>query len=214
MNYLAHGWRLVHEPFLLAGIAAPDWVRLIDKKMRLRSKTARLFTAVEDHPLACFAQGVVRHHEEDDWFHQSRAFVELNLQFAHEFGRRLPADEGFRPGFLGHIVVELLLDAVLIENEPACVDRYYAALAQVDPAEAQRCANALATQPTELLERLLPRFLAERFLYDYLDDGKLLTRLNQVLRRVGLPPLPAEFAEAFPAVREAVRARQRELLPA
>lgn len=70
---------------MLAGIAAPDWVRLIDKKMRLRSKTARLFTAVEDRSLACFAQGVVQHHQEDDWFHQSQAFVELNLQFAHEF---------------------------------------------------------------------------------------------------------------------------------
>jgi hypothetical protein len=49
-------------------------------------------------------------------------------------------------------------------------------------------------------------------LYDYLEDDKLLSRVGAVLRRVGLPPLPESFIELLPAMRNAVRARQRELL--
>src|SRR5262245_35641363 len=33
MNYLAHGWRFVEEPYLLAGTAAPDWMSVIDRKI-------------------------------------------------------------------------------------------------------------------------------------------------------------------------------------
>ncbi len=40
MNYLAHGWRYTDEPYVLAGTAAPDWLSVIDRKIRLRSRTA------------------------------------------------------------------------------------------------------------------------------------------------------------------------------
>ena len=60
---------------------------------------------------------------------------------------------------------------------------------------------------------LVTRFLQERFLYDYREDGKLLVRLNHVMRRVGLPQLPDELAELFPAMRATVRERRDELLP-
>jgi hypothetical protein len=59
---------------------------------------------------------------------------------------------------------------------------------------------------------LVPRFIEERFLYDYREDGKLLTRLNHVMRRVGLPQLPLDMAEAFPTMRDRVRQRKSDLL--
>src|SRR5262245_50971039 len=40
MNYLAHGWRFVGQPYVLAGTAAPDWLSVIDRKIRLRLRTA------------------------------------------------------------------------------------------------------------------------------------------------------------------------------
>jgi hypothetical protein len=212
MNYLAHGWRFVHEPYFLAGTAAPDWLSVIDRKVRLRSKRAAEFVADSDPQLAAIASGVVQHHADDAWFHATPAFTELNLAFAVEVRERLPGDEGFRPSFLGHILVELLLDATLAEEQPRRLDDYYATLAELDPAKVQQAISRLATQPTDRIAALLPRFAAERFLYDYLDDGKLLTRLNHVMRRVGLPLLPAAIAELFPGMRERVRQRRKELL--
>jgi hypothetical protein len=37
-------------------------------------------------------------------------------------------------------------------------------------------------------------------------------RLNQVMRRVGFPPLPAELAEILPPARRLIARRRRELL--
>ena len=62
------------------------------------------------------------------------------------------------------------------------------------------------------LAAFIPMFSGERFLWDYLDDGKLMVRLNQVMRRVKLPALPADFARLLPAARRLVAERQAELL--
>jgi hypothetical protein len=213
MNYLAHGYRFVREPYSLAGTAAPDWLSVIDRKMRLRAKRAAEFVADEDAELAALARGVVQHHHDDDWFHQTAAFSELSLQLAVEIRDLLPADDGFRPSFLGHILVELVLDSTLAEDEPARLNNYYEALAALDPLRVQQHINRLATRTTDRLELLVPRFREERFLYDYLDDGRLLMRLNHVMRRVGLPALPDELKTMFPSIRERVRRRRDELLP-
>ena len=212
MNYLAHGWRFAHEPYVLAGTAVPDWLNVIDRRMKVRSKTAALFVEHEDPATAAIARGIVQHHRDDAWFHETPAFVHLSGQFSRRLAAVLPGDEGFRPWFLGHILVELLLDAALLEEDPQRLDDYYAALAAVDPGAIQSAVNAIATKTTDRLVVLLPRFLAERFLYDYLDDGKLLTRLNAVMRRVGLPQLPPEVTTLFAAMRTAVNDSKHELL--
>lgn len=213
MNYLAHGYRFTDEPHFLAGTAAPDWLSVIDRKMRLRSKHAAQFVEDADPQLAALARGIVQHHRDDEWFHQTTAFNELNLQFAVAIRDALPADDGFRPSFLGHILVELLLDAVLFEEEPARLDRYYAALAAIESVNVQTMINRLATRTSDRIVMLIPRFVSERFLADYSDDGRLLVRLNHVMRRVNLPQLPPKIAELFPAMRQQVRRRRSELLP-
>src|SRR5262245_30283705 len=158
MNYLAHGWRFAAEPYFLAGTAAPDWLSVIDRKVRLRSRRAAEFVADPDPLLAAVARGVVQHHVDDAWFHATPACNELNLAFAVEIRSSLPGDEGFRPSFLGHILVELLLDAVLAEEEPRRLDNYYAALSELDPAATERAISRLATQPAERVAALIPRF--------------------------------------------------------
>jgi hypothetical protein len=212
MNYLAHGWQYTDEPYVLAGTAAPDWLSVIDRKIRLRSRTAAEVVADSDPVLAAVARGIVQHHTDDAWFHATPAFNELSLQFAVEIREALPGDEGFRPSFLGHILVELLLDRALAEDEPQRLDNYYAALAKLDAEITQQAISRLATRPVDRIVTLLPRFLSERFLYDYLDDAKLLMRLNHVMRRVGLPQLPPSLGELIPSLRERVRKRMAQLL--
>ena len=212
MNYLAHGWRFTADPYFLAGTATPDWLNVIDRKMRTRSKKAKEFTENVDPHVSAVARGIVQHHFDDDWFHQSRAFQELNLEFTVLLKQVLPADDSFRPSFVGHILVELLLDAALAEAAPSRLDDYYGALSQLDGGAVQAAINLLATRQSDQVSYLLARFLGERFLYDYLEDAKLLTRLNHVMRRVGLPLLPAETADLLPAMRATVRRRAKELL--
>ena len=72
--------------------------------------------------------------------------------------------------------------------------------------------SRLATQPVPQLAALIPRFIDERFLYDYLDDAKLLTRLNHVMRRVNLPQIPPTLVDLFPLMYRRVRDRMTDLL--
>jgi hypothetical protein len=212
MNYFAHGRHAIDRPYHLAGTAIPDWLNVVDRRIRARAKYARPLLADSDPRVAAIAAGIVRHHHDDAWFHSTRAFAELSLDFTLTIRDLLPADDGFRPSFLGHILVELLLDWELIAGDPALLDGYYAAIDSVDAKLVADVVERMTDRPCELLAVLIPRFSVERFLWDYREDAKLCYRLNQVMRRVKLPLLPAEFAEILPAARRAVRSRQVELL--
>ena len=72
------------------------------------------------------------------------------------------------------------------------------AMAEVDPQLVQTVVNRISVQPTRRLAEFLPLFCRERFLWDYAEDGKLMVRLNQVLRRVGLAPLAESVREILP----------------
>lgn len=211
MNYLAHGWRYVARPYFMAGTALPDWLNVLDRKVRVRSQRAAAFLDDVDPQVAELAAGVVQHHRDDRWFHDHPVFVELSWQFTVLLREALPGDDGFRPSFLGHILVELLLDAELVAARPQVLHDYYAALDELDPRAVAAAVNRLAPRPVARLAEFLPLFSRERFLWDYLDDDKLCFRLGQVLRRVGLPPLPAEFVEILPEARRRVADRAHQL---
>ena len=212
MNYFGHGYQHVDDPYFLSGTAVPDWLGVIDRRVRARARLAKPWTADADPQLAAVAAGVVRHHEDDDWFHRTRAFAELSLTLTVEVRELLAGDPGFRPSFLGHILVAILLDGALITRDVTRLERYYQALESVDPAAVSRAVHRMTTGPVPTLERMIPLFCAERFLYDYLDDAKLLSRLNRVMKRVKLPQLPPVFLTFLPEARRRVYGRCDELL--
>lgn len=214
MNYFAHGRAYVDQPYFLAGTAVPDWLNVANRKAKARAKTAEQFSDDSDPVVAGIAAGIMQHHHDDSWFHGTRAFVELSMEFAIAIRERLNHERGFRAGFLGHVFVELLLDACLIEEDPSLLDAYYASVRLLDARRVSQIVNCMTTQPAPLLEPLIPRFQQERFLYDYLEDDRLLCRMNQVMRRVKLAPLPETLLSFISEARVQVRARQEELLTA
>ena len=212
MNYFAHGYLYVDDPYFLAGTAVPDWLSVVDRKMRVRSKRVAPLVDHRDQRVAALAAGILRHHADDRWFHQTRAFAELSLQFTVAVRDILSQDDGFRPSFLGHILVEILLDATLIVDDPRRLDAYYAAFGRIDTQYVAQTVNEMATCESPLLGEFIQKFCSLRFLYDYVQDEKLLCRLNQVMRRVKLPALPDALLAILPSARCDVRQRRDELL--
>lgn len=212
MNYFAHGRQFVDRPYFLAGTAVPDLLNVVNRRVRARRKLAEPFAGDANPHVAALARGIVRHHQDDDWFHRTKAFTELSLQFTVRIRDWQSEDVSMRPWFLGHILIELLLDAWLIEREPQRLDAYYAAFAKVDARLVAATITRMTGQPVELMAVFIPRFLHERFLYEYLDNAKLLYRLNQVMRRVGLPVLPDDFVTLLPTARAEIAASAPDLL--
>ncbi len=214
MNYFAHGYRFVDDPYFLAGTAVPDWLSVVDRRVRVRPKDAENHAQTADGVSARIARGIAQHHADDARFHTTDAFAELSWRYTVAIRDLLPGDDGLRPSFLGHILIEILLDAVIIGEQPQSLEAYYQAMSEVDAGVVEETVNRIATAKTERLALLIPAFTRERFLCDYSDDGRLLRRLNQVMRRVGLDLLPDRFMEVLPAARREVAQRRYDLLPA
>lgn len=158
------------------------------------------------------AAGIVQHYKDDAWFHGTPVFASLSSSLSRLVRDALGPDEGLRCWFLGHILVELLLDAELISAQPHQLEAYYAALADVPPELVQQAVNLMAPRRAERLAAFIGVFLRERFLFDYGDDVKLAFRLEQVLRRAGLSPAGEALQHVLPSARRLVSQRAADLL--
>ena len=94
---------------------------------------------------------------------------------------------------------------------PAGLTEYYRVLDEVDAQRVEAAVNRMAPRPTERLAVFIELFRRERILWDYLEDDKLMVRLNQVMRRVRLDRLPG-VRRLLPAARELVTERKDALL--
>lgn len=212
MNYFAHAFQRLDDPYLVAGTAVPDWLSVADRQCRVRRRTAEPWLADPDPHVAAVARGVLCHLADDARFHSTRAFAESSLALTGLVRRVLDDDKSFRAGFLGHLLVELLLDATLIARWPDRLAIYQELLDSVDPDEVQRAVNQMARQPSDRLATFIRLFCRERILEDYLEDQRLLVRLDQVMRRVGFAPLPPAFLEVLPEARRLVSSQEKRLL--
>jgi len=212
MNYFAHALPFLDRPYFMAGTGVPDWLTVVDRRVRVRIKHAEPFLHDPDQHTAAVAGGMLQHLRDDARFHNTRAFLETCLELTAQVRDALGAEAGFRPGFLGHLLLEVLLDAALAAEQPAALEQYYQVLEAVDAAVVQRAVNHICPVPTDRLAPMIRQFCRHRILWDYLEDGKLMVRLNQVLRRVQFEPLPAGFGDMLPAARRLVAARRSELL--
>ena len=92
----------------------------------VRSKHVLPFIDDPDAPTAArIRRRHVQHFHDDARFHETRAFVEVAFALTASARDALGNEAGLRPSFLGHLLTEVLLDWVLIEEAPAALDAYY-----------------------------------------------------------------------------------------
>jgi len=208
------------------------------KKVRAEESMNRFEPCAD--PCTQLAQGILQHLADDQRFHANPAFLELSYRLSQQAAELLdgqqasalpvvslpeeargsagmaadpPSDApGGYAAFVGHLVLEVLLDAVLIEENPARLEQYYQALQTVDPELVQKTVNHMVPRSTQRLAPMIVEFRRLRVLWDYLEDRRLWYRLNQVMRRVGLPELPEAFVDLLPQARQAVACRKQQLL--
>ena len=213
MNYLAHGYRFLDQPIFLAGTAVPDWLRVSDPRVRARAKlTAATLENSDDEPFQQLCRGILQHHADDDLFHASIVFQQISEQLATSFRLIMPDCYDHRPGILGHIVTELLLDNELARRDPTLLPRYYKALDFIESEWIQSAVNRIVRKPAYELSRFVDIFCDVQFLYDYAANSQLLYRLNQVFGRAQLEPLNEKVFGVFDEARELLRVRSMDLL--
>lgn len=194
------------------GCAIPDWLGAVDRRCRVRKNGAEKLLEDSDPLVVNIAGGIIQHIDDDKWFHAGAKFTDLSMVFAVELRDLLVGEAGFRPGFLGHIIIELLLDGFLHENYPGQLDRFYEMVRAADSNAIQDAVNLMATRPTTKLAEYFEVFNREKYLYDYNDDERLMYRVNYVLRRVKLNPVDDRVVNWVPSARKRVYDSVNELL--
>ena len=190
----------------------PDWLSVAARKTKCRTRHVEPFLDREDSPLADLAYGIKQHHTDDLWFHESEAFSRLSLEFSKQIKEEFGESTSMRPWFLGHILVELLLDDELIQREPEQLVRYYDCIAETDAEWIAEQVAMMCGRDVGKLAEFIGKFLELRFLEDYHDDQTLTMRLNQVMNRVGLEQLPESFPKLLPWAREEIAKSAIELV--
>ena len=213
MNYFAHALPFLNRPHFLVGTAVPDWMMVADRPLRLRAQHAEACLNDSDPYTAEVAAGVLQHFRDDTRFHGTKAFAETSLELTANVRDALGGETGLRPAFLGHLLVELLLDAALIADAPDRLTDYYRVLDQLDAEQIEAAVNRITPRPTNRLATFIGLFRRERVLWDYLENDRMIVRLNQVLRRVRLDSLPDDFATSLSVARRLVADRKLDLLP-
>ena len=240
MNSFSHAVRFLDwDRRFVVGTSIPDWLTMVDRRVRARRRLAQPVAANPDHPHNALAAGIVQHHEDDQVFHGNPSFIQLNLDFAREIrkfqtggdAKAIPASSdaiqagsanaesneelnaSFRPHFAAHILIEMLLDSSLAQLLPGKLEAYYQIVADIDPAEIQQGVNQIAVRSTDKLQRFIDVFLSERYIFDYLQDRGVLYRLNRILARIGLGQLDESILEWFPRARRLVDELRECLFP-
>lgn len=214
MNYLAHALHSLDDPWVLAGTALPDWARVLEDRTAGRRARVRPHTvpapgangAVRDRIL----RGVHAHFADDRTFHGSAAFRETTGEIAARIRRAEPGV--IRPSFYAHVLLEMLLDAALVREDPARAEAFQAALEALDVDRFARATATFAPVVAGDLARLVRRFRAVRILDGYAIDAEVTGRLDRVGRRVRQPALPAGFTSIVTAARPLVADRAAALL--
>lgn len=213
MNYFTHALNHLDRPYYMAGTAIPDWLSVVDRKIRLRPRLLEPWLNSPDEIQSAVAAGALQHLKDDDWFHSTRGFFEVTSELTRLFRKQLGADNQFHCGFLGHVGMELILDGVLIDVYPDRFAQYWIQLETVDAVLVENAVNRMARSPTERLAWFIDLYRREQFLRGYARDQTLLRRLNQVMLRVKLVPIPDDAEEVIAIGRILVRQRLRDLLP-
>ena len=213
MNCFTHALPHLDDAYFTAGCCLPDWLSACDRRCRTREKRALDFIDDPDPIVAATSKGIVQHHRDDDWFHGTPIFNELILRFAVELRALFGNERSMRPSFVGHIIVEMFLDACLNAQHPGELERFYQQMAAVDGKKIQRTVNLFASRPTDKLVAAIERFVRVRFLFDYTTDVGVVYWINKVLARVKLEPLGDEVLEWMPQARQIVYENVAGLLP-
>jgi hypothetical protein len=212
MNYLSHArHHLEGDPWVLAGTAVPDWLGAVDRRARVDLERAKAMATHDDYA-GRIARGVVEHFEDDAWFHITETFDEVTTTLTRNIRAAYPEQRRLRASFLGHVLMEMLLDAWLDEERPGSMDAYYEALGRIDDELVADTVGRLLPRAPPKLAPLIGLFRRARFLHGYREDEALVRRLNGLMGRVRLPRLPDGFVSLLPEARALVREQGEALL--
>lgn len=190
MNFISHFFfdRRLDDSLYVLGIASPDLLSAFNRKVKLHQHPIERLMA--EHPgdskRLRFAQGVLRHFECDALFHNSDFFHTETARLSAALHEAFPNRPTMRSYFIAHVLLELLLDKLIIEDDRSLLDHFYRHFDLVGVEALARHTEWVAGVPLEGYDKFLRRFCSSRHLYRYVDPGYITYALRMTMKRAGV----------------------------
>lgn len=190
MNLVAHFYldRDRVNSYFIVGAATPDLLSIYNSSLRIKSRHLKKMDDDQSGRITpTFLAGLQRHFFADGVFHTSPLFQQQTKRISNMLVSYFPELDIQRKFFVGHILLELMMDKVLIDQNPGILESYYGHFESLQPFKELRKASELALG-NELpnYEAYMNKFIRRRYLYDYANFNHLAWILRRILRRVSI----------------------------
>lgn len=179
MNFLSHYYFDKKEPnngLYHLGLMFPDFLK------QFTLQRFKPINKLDKHPLF---QGALKHVERDEHFHSHPFFDKMCKDIAALIDQT-EAKSIPKTWFLAHILLEMGIDRIIMEENIKELDTFYAELSSVTKNDIDRYFNHNNLAQTDVFYTKLSKFNESKWLYQYLEDEKLPISLNHVYFRIGL----------------------------
>jgi hypothetical protein len=184
VNYLSHFYfdRDEDNKYYNIGLILPDLARSYISKLRINPYRNIEFTT---HEIASINNGCNKHFASDRKFHNWMVFVDLTTR-ATDMIRENGDKDINRDYFITHILVEVLLDKVLVDQNPTLAEDFYTMVESVEQDWVLKYMRYAGLQDDELWKGMHRRFMKAGFLRNYTSIENVVNAVEQVAVKTGL----------------------------
>ena len=184
MNYLSHYFfdRDEDNKYFNIGLILPDLARSHIAKLRINPYKNITFTTKE---IASMNDGCNKHFASDRKFHNWMTFVDLTNK-ATDMIRESGDKDINRDYFITHIMVEILLDKILLDQNPTLADDFYAMIDSVEMDWILKFMRYAGLQDDELWKGQHKRFMKAAFLKSYTSVENVVAAVEGVCANLGM----------------------------
>ncbi len=178
MNFLAHYYFDRSEDiYFNVGLILPDLSRNFCKgHLNLKQEF--------DNPVFdALKNGSLMHLQKDKIFHQSAFFIDVQKQIS----LLLNAEALWpRKWFLNHVLAEIMLDRVLMDEHPGLCENFYADLERADANVISDFLRVGGVVNHSLFPERYQKFIEHQFIFNYQHNEKLIIALSRLYLKVGI----------------------------
>lgn len=218
MNFVAHFYLDRHygNSSFAIGAATPDLLSIYNAELRIKNAQVQKVDTDSLSPVGQeLLKGVERHFLADRIFHSSEFFTAETQFLSRSFADNFMDGDVPRKYFIAHVLLELMLDKVLIDNNPGLLEEYYHQFDEPDDfGEIHAATELISGRDLPNYDHFLQKFSENRYLYHYRRWDHIVYVLSRIMRRVNIEAREFLVDERFQHIMEQYEERLGSLYPA
>lgn len=195
VNFLAHFYfDRTDDPHYNLGLLFPDLLRNFIRRAKIPYAALRPGTLPNE--IQMLIAGCLKHIESDKRFHNWRGFAYWNEWLLDRI-RSNPTAVVEKDWFVAHIFSELLMDKVLLNQQPSLANEMYLSYEAVNMDAVQQFIRIQGIEKDHLFKKGFDHFMRSQYLNHYARNEGVIFALGKISAKMGLPEPSSEEEEFF-----------------